>query len=151
MLTGTDIMHVPYKGNAEALTDLVSGRVSIVFTGVPPVVPLVKAGRVRLLAITGRQRTAQLPDVPTIAEAGLPGAQVLIWYGVVAPVATPKEVVARLNREIVRIMQAPDLREKFSQQGIDPETSTPEQFAQLIREEYARWTKVIRTTGIKLE
>jgi tripartite-type tricarboxylate transporter receptor subunit TctC len=151
MLTGTDIVHVPYKGNAEALTDLISGRVSIVFTGVPPVVPLLKAGRVRLLATTGRQRTAQLPDVPTIAEAGLPGAQVLIWYGVVAPVATPKEVVARLNREIVRIMQAPDLREKFSQQGIDPETSTPEQFAQLIREEYARWTKVIRTSGIKLE
>ena len=151
MLTGADIVHVPYKGNAEALIDLVSGRVSIVFTGVPPVVPLLKAGRVRLLATTGRQRTAQLPDVPTIAEAGLPAAQVLIWYGVVAPIATPKEVVARLNREIVRVMQAPDIREKFSQQGIDPETSTPEQFAQLIREEYARWTKVIRTIGIKLE
>jgi len=151
MLTGTDIVHVPYKGNAEALTDLVSGRVSIVFTGVPPVVPLVKAGRVRLLATTGRQRTVQLPDVPTIVEAGLPGAQVLIWYGVVAPIATPTELVARLNREIVKIMQAPDTREKFSQQGIEPETSTPEQFAQLIREEYARWTKVIRTVGIKLE
>jgi tripartite-type tricarboxylate transporter receptor subunit TctC len=151
MLTGTDIVHVSYKGNAEALTDLVSGRVSIVFTGVPPVVPLVKAGRVRLLATTGRQRTAQLPHVPTIVEAGLPGAQVLIWYGVVAPIATPKELVARLNREIVKIMQAPDIRERFSQQGIEPETSTPEQFAQLIREEYARWTKVIRTTGIKLE
>jgi tripartite-type tricarboxylate transporter receptor subunit TctC len=151
LLTGTDIVHVPYKGNAEALTDLVSGRVSIVFTGVPPVVPLVKAGRVRLLATTGRQRTAQLPEVPTIVEAGLPGAQVLIWYGVVAPIATPKELVARLNREIVKLMQAPDIREKFSQQGIEPETSTPEQFARLIREEYARWTKVIRTTGIKLE
>jgi tripartite-type tricarboxylate transporter receptor subunit TctC len=151
MLTGTDIVHVPYKGNAEALTDLVSGRVSIVLTGVPPVVPLVKAGRVRLLATTGRQRTAQLPEVPTIVEAGVPGAQVLIWYGVVAPIATPKELVARLNREIVKIMQAPDIRDKFSQQGIEPETSTPEQFAQLIREEYARWTKVIGTAGIKLE
>jgi len=151
MLTATDIVHVPYKGNAEALTDLISGRVSIVFTGVPPVVPLAKAGRVRLLVTTGRQRLAQLPDVPTIAEAGLPGAQVLIWYGAVAPAATPKDVVMRLNREIVKLMQAPDIRERFSQQGIDPETSTPEQFAQLIRDEYARWTKVIRAGGIKAE
>ena len=151
MLTGVDIVHVPYKGNAEALTDLISGRVSIVFTGVPPVVPMVKAGRAKLLATTGRQRLAQLPDVPTIAEAGYPGAQVLIWYGAVAPAATPKDVIARLNREIVKVMQVPDVRERFSQQGIDPETSTPEQFAQLVREEYARWTKVIRTSGIKVE
>jgi tripartite-type tricarboxylate transporter receptor subunit TctC len=151
MLTHTDIVHVPYKGNAEALTDLISGRVSIVFSGVPPVVPLAKAGRLRVIATTGRQRLTSLPDVPTIAQAGLPAAQVLIWYGVVAPAATPREVVARLNREIVRVMQAPDVRERFSQQGIDPETSTPEQFGQLIREEYARWTKVIRASGIKLE
>jgi tripartite-type tricarboxylate transporter receptor subunit TctC len=151
MLTGTDIVHVPYKGNAEALTDLISGRVSIVFTGVPPVVPLAKAGRVRLLVTTGGRRMVQLAEVPTIAEAGLPGAQVLIWYGVVAPAATPKEVIARLNREIVKIMQAPDVRERFAQQGIDAETGGPEQFAQLIRDEYARWTKVIRTSGIKVE
>jgi tripartite-type tricarboxylate transporter receptor subunit TctC len=151
MLTGANIVHVPYKGNAEAITDLISGRVSIVFTGVPPVVPLVKAGRVRLLATTGRRRIPTLPDVPTIAEAGLPGAQVLIWYGVVAPGAVPKDVVARLNREIVKVMQMRDIRERFTQQGIDPETSTPEQFAKLIRDEYARWTKVIHTAGIKLE
>jgi tripartite-type tricarboxylate transporter receptor subunit TctC len=151
MLTGADIVHVPYKGNAEAITDLISGRVSIVFTGVPPVVPLAKAGRVRLIATTGRQRIAGLPDVPTIAEAGLPGAQVLIWYGLVAPAASPRDVVSRLNSELVRIMSTPEVRERFSQQGIDPETSTPEQFGRLIREEYARWTKVIRTSGIKLE
>jgi tripartite-type tricarboxylate transporter receptor subunit TctC len=151
MLTHTDIVHVPYKGNAEALTDLISGRVSIVFTGVPPAVPLAKAGRVRLLATTGRQRIAGLPSVPTIVEAGFPGAEVLIWYGVVAPAATPRDVILRLNREIVKVMQAPDIREKFSQQGIDPETGTPEQFAQLVREEYARWTRVIRTSGIKIE
>lgn len=151
MLTGTNIVHVPYKGNAEALTDLISGRVSIVFTGVPPVVPLVKAGRVRLIATTGKARIPSLPDVPTIAEAGLPGAQVLIWYGLVAPAATPRDVVVRLNREVLKIMQSPDIREKFSQQGIDPETSTPEEFAKLIRDEYARWTKVIRASGIKLE
>ena len=151
MLTKTDMVHVPYKGNAEALTDLVSGRVSIVYTGVPPVVPLAKAGRVRLLATTGRARIAGLPDVPTIAEAGLPGAQVLIWYGVVAPAATPREVIARLNREIVRVMQSPETKERFAQQGIDPETSTPEAFGKLIADEVVRWTKVIRASGIKME
>jgi tripartite-type tricarboxylate transporter receptor subunit TctC len=151
MLTKTDIVHVPYKGNAEALTDLVSGRVSIVYTGVPPAVPLAKAGRVRLIATTGKSRISGLPDVPTIAEAGLADAQVLIWYGVVAPAATPREIIARLNREIVRVMQAPDVKERFIQQGIDPETSTPEAFGKLVADEYARWTKVIRTAGIKLE
>ncbi len=151
MLTGSDFVHVPYKGNAEALTDLISGRVSIVFSGLPPVVPLAKAGRVRVIATTGSQRIAGMPDVPTISEAGLPGAKVLIWYGLVAPAATPKDVVTRLNAQTVKIMAAPDMRDRFTQQGIDPETSTPEQFGELIRSEYARWTQVIRASGIKME
>ena len=149
--TGTDIVHVPYKGNAEAITDLIGGQVSIVFTGVPPVVPLAKAGKVRLLATTGKQRMANLPDVPTIAESGVNGADVLIWYGVVVPAATPKDVVARLNREIVKLMNLPDVREKFAQQSVDPATGTPEDFARLIRDEVARWSKVIRSAGIKVE
>ena len=151
LITQTDIVHVPYKGNAEAITDLIGGQVSIVFTGVPPVVPLAKAGKVRLLATTGKERMANLPDVPTLREAGVTGADVLIWYGVVAPAATPKDVIARLNREIVKIMSLPDVREKFAQQSVDPASSTPEEFAQLIRDEVARWGKVIRTAGIKLE
>jgi len=89
--------------------------------------------------------------VPTLREAGIEGADVLIWYGVVAPAATPKDVIARLNREIVKIMAVPDVREKFAQQGVDPASSTPEEFAQLIRDEVARWGKVIRNAGIKLE
>jgi tripartite-type tricarboxylate transporter receptor subunit TctC len=151
LITKTDIVHVPYKGNAEAITDLIGGQLSVVFTGVPPVVPLAKAGKVRLLATTGKQRLVNLPDVPTIREAGVEGADVLIWYGVVAPAATPKDVIARLNREIVKIMAAPEVREKFAQQGVDPASSTPEEFAQLIREEVTRWAKVIRSAGIKLE
>ena len=151
LLTGANIVHVPYKGNAEAITDLIGGQVSIVFTGVPPVVPLAKAGKVRLLATTGKQRLASLPEVQTIAEAGLPGAEVLIWYGVVAPAATPKEIVGRLNREIVKAMSMPDVRDRFLQQGADPESSSPEQFAQLIRDEVARWGKVIRSAGIKVD
>ena len=151
LITKTDIVHIPYKGNAEAITDLIGGQLSVVFTGVPPVVPLAKAGKVRLLATTGKQRLTNLPDVPTIREAGVEGADVLIWYGVVAPAATPKDVIARLNREIVKLMGAPEMREKFSQQGVDPASSTPEEFAQLIREEVTRWAKVIRSAGIKLE
>ena len=149
--TATDIVHVPYKGNAEAITDLIGGQISIVFTGVPPVVPLAKAGKVRLLATTGQQRMTNLPDVPTIAEAGVTGADVLIWYGVVAPAATPRDVINRLNREIVKVMNLPDVREKFAQQSIDPATGTPEEFARLIRDEVARWSKVIRSAGIKVE
>jgi tripartite-type tricarboxylate transporter receptor subunit TctC len=151
LITKTDIVHIPYKGNAEAITDLIGGQLSVVFTGVPPVVPLAKAGKVHLLATTGKQRLTNLPDVPTIREAGVEGADVLIWYGVVAPAATPKDVIARLNREIVKVMGAPAMREKFSQQGVDPASSTPEEFAQLIREEVKRWAKVIRSAGIKLE
>ena len=151
LITHTDIVHVPYKGNAEAITDLIGGQLSIVFTGVPPVVPLARAGKVRLLATTGKQRMANLPDVPTIREAGVEGADVLIWYGVVAPAATPKDVIARLNREIVKVMSAPDMRDRFAQQGVDPASSTPEEFAQMIRDEVARWMKVIRGAGIKLE
>ena len=149
--TATDIVHVPYKGNAEAITDLIGGQISIVFTGVPPVVPLAKAGKVRPLATTGQQRMTNLPDVPTIAEAGVTGADVLIWYGVVAPAATPRDVIIRLNREIVKVMNLPDVREKFAQQSIDPATGTPEEFARLIRDEVARWSKVIRSAGIKVE
>ncbi len=123
----------------------------MVFTGVPPVVPLAKAGKVRLLATTGKERMANLPDVPTIKEAGITGADVLIWYGVVAPAGTPKDVIVRLNREIVKAMNTPDVRDKFAQQGVDPAASTPEEFAEFIRTEVARWGKVIRTAGIKLE
>ena len=151
LITKTDIVHIPYKGNAEAITDLIGGQLSVVFTGVPPVVPLARAGKVRLLATTGKQRLTNLPEVPTIRESGIEGSDVLIWYGVVVPAATPKEVIARLNREIVKVMATADTREKFLQQGVDPASSTPEEFAQLIREEVARWSKVIRSAGIKLE
>ncbi len=123
---------------------------SIVFTGVPPVVPLAKAGKVRLLATTAKQRMTYLPDVPTISEAGVQGADVLIWYGLIAPAATPKDVIARLNREIVKVMSLPDVRDKFLQLGVDPASSSAEEFAQMIRDEVARWGKVIRGAGIKL-
>ena len=151
IVTGVDIVHVPYKGNAEALTDLASGQVSIVFSGVPPVVPLAQAGRVRVLATTGKQRLAGFPGAETIAEAGYPGAEVLIWYGIVVPAGTPRTAVTRLHEETVRIMRLPEVRDRFVQLGVEPATSSPEAFGKLIADEFARWSKVIKTANIKVQ
>jgi tripartite-type tricarboxylate transporter receptor subunit TctC len=151
LVTGTRIEHVPYKGNAEAITDLLGGQISIVFTGVPPVVPLMQAGKVKLLATTGNKRIATIPDLPTIAEAGYPGAAMGIWYGLIAPAATPKDIIARLHKEITRIQTLPDMRERFIQLGTEPTTNTPEQFTALVRSELDKWGKVIKAANIKVE
>ncbi len=151
MVSATNILHIPYKGNAEAITDLLGGQISIVFTGVPPVVPLTQAGKVRLLATTGNKRVPVLPDLPTIAEAGYAGASMGIWYGLVAPAGTSREIVTRLNKEMIRIMALPDIQGRFVQLGTAPFTGTPEQFTTLVREELAKWGKVIKAAGIKVE
>jgi tripartite-type tricarboxylate transporter receptor subunit TctC len=151
LVTATSIVHVPYKGNAEAITDLLGGQISIVFTGVPPVVPLMQAGKVKLLATTGDKRIAAIPELPTIAEAGYPGAAMGIWYGLVAPAATPKDILARLHKEITRIQNLPDLRERFVQLGAEATTSTPEAFTTLVRNELDKWGKVIKAANIKVE
>jgi tripartite-type tricarboxylate transporter receptor subunit TctC len=150
-VTGTKLLHVPYKGNPEALTDLMSGQLSIVFSGMPPVVPLAKAGRMHAIATTGPQRAPSLPGTPTVAEAGYPGAGMVIWYGIVAPGATPKPVIARLHAEINKAMKLPEMRERFIALGADPAASTPEEFSALIRDEYARWSKLIQSAGIRAE
>lgn len=150
-VTATQIVHVPYKGNAEAITDLLGGQISIVFTGVPPVIPLMQAGKLKLMATTGNKRIATIPALPTIAEAGYPGAAMGIWYGLVAPAATPKDVLARLHREITRIQTLPDIRERFVQLGTEPTTSTPEQFAALVRDELVKWGRVIKAANVKVE
>ena len=151
MVSATNIVHIPYKGNAEAITDLLGGQISIVFTGVPPVVPLTQAGKVKLLATTGVKRIPALPNLPTIAEAGYAGAGMSIWYGLAAPAGTPREIVTRLNKEMIRIMALPDIKERFVQLGAEPTTSTPEEFTALVREELAKWGKVIRAAGIKVD
>ena len=151
LVTATSIVHVPYKGNAEAITDLLGGQISIVFTGVPPVVPLMQAGKVKLLDTTGGKRIAAIPELPTIAEAGYPGAAMGIWYGLVAPAATPKDILARLHKEITRVQTLPDIRERFVQLGAEATTSTPEAFTGLVREELAKWGKVIKAANIKVE
>jgi tripartite-type tricarboxylate transporter receptor subunit TctC len=149
--TGIKLVHVPYKGNAEALTDLVGGQVDMVMSAVSPVIPYLKAGRLRVIVTTGKKRIPGMPAVQTMAEAGLPAAEMVIWWGIVAPAATPRPIVNRLNREIVRALASPEVRERYLQQSLDPESGSPEEFAKIIRDDYARWTKVIRAAGIKLE
>ena len=150
-LAGVDIVHIPYKGSAPAVTDLLGGQVQVMFDNVPNVLPHVKAGKLRALAVSGATRTPLAPDVPTVAEAGVPGYELTVWFGLVAPAATPREVVQKLNAESLRILAMPDVRERFLAQGVEPRGSTPEQFAQHIRLQMAKWSKVVRDAGVKAE
>ena len=150
-LAGVDIVHIPYKGSAPAVTDLLGGQVQVMFDNVPNVLPHVKAGKLRALAVSGANRTALAPDVPTVAEAGMPGYELTVWFGLVAPAGTPREVVQKLNAESLRILAMPDVRERFRAQGVEPQGSTPEQFAQHIRLQMAKWSKVVHDAGVKAE
>lgn len=148
---GVKLVHVPYKGVNLAMNDVVAGQVQLVVIGVPAALPFIKAGRLRALAVIAPRRLAALPDVPTAAEAGLPNYEVTTWYGVLAPAGTPKPIIARLNAEIVRVMHAPDLQERFAATGTEPKTSTPEEFADFIQQEMAKWGKVVRAAGLKAD
>lgn len=150
VLAGTKMVHVPYKGMSLALTDLISGQVTMAFATSLSVVPHVQSGRLRALATTGAQRSPALPDLPTVA-ATLPGYEASLWYGFVGPARLPADIVRRLNTEIVAILKLPEVRERFSGQGIDIQSSTPEEFAKLLVADMARWAKVVQRAGIKAE
>jgi tripartite-type tricarboxylate transporter receptor subunit TctC len=151
LLGGLTLTHVPYKGGSAAIADLIGGNIPIVITVVPGAVPQVKAGRARLLAVTTAKRSALLPDVPTIAESGLPGFEANNWYGIVAPSKTPRPVIDRLNAELVKVLNSPGLREIYSNQGIEAIPSTPAEFTAYIRSEIAKWSKVVKAAGIKAD
>jgi len=151
LMTGTDIVHVPYKGSAPAITDLMAGNVSVMWDNLPASMPYIKAGRLRAIAITTAQRYPAFPELPTVAESGVPGYEASAWFGVVAPAATPREVIARLNTEINRAVNLPDMKERFAQQGATPASGTPEDFAAWIRAEIAKWGKVVKASGAKVE
>ena len=150
-LTGIDIVHVPYKGAAPALMDLLPGRIQIFIGAANQLLPQIKEGRLRLLATASGQRPPLLPDVPTIAESGVPGYHHDVWSAVLMPAKVPPPVVARAAADIARVLNTPATRAKLAAQGIDVQTGTPQALAQLIRDDYARWGKVIKATGIKAE
>ena len=146
-----DITHVPYKGGGPALTDLLAGQVELYFSGISSALPMIKEGKVRAIAVTSQKRTAVLPDMPTIAESGLPGYEVGNWYAILGPAGLPRDVVARLNTEIVKALKAPDTHKRVLELGADPVGSTPEQLASYMKSEIAKWAKVIKSAGIKAE
>jgi len=148
---GVNIVHVPYKGTAPALTDLIAGQVQMVFSTMPPALPQVKAGKLRALGVTTTTRAKSAPEVPTIAESGVPGFEVQNWQGIVVPVKTPRPIVERLNREIVRVLALPAMIDTLGAQGLDPLSNTPAQFDKLIRAEIDKWRKLVQATGIHVE
>jgi tripartite-type tricarboxylate transporter receptor subunit TctC len=150
-MAGVKLVHVPYKGAAPALADLLGGQVQLMFSTMPPALPHVKDGKLRALAVTSAKRSPAAPELPTVDEAALPGFEANTWHGVVVPAGTPAAIVARLNREIVAILHLPEVVERLSGQGAEALGSTPEEFAAYIRSESVKWAKVVRDSGAKAE
>ena len=150
-LTGIQITHVPYKGSGASLVDLVAGQISMGFNTMPSVINYIKGGRLRPLANTDRKRSAVLPEVPTMIEAGVPGFELTSWYGVIAPVGTPKEIVSRLNAEIAKILEMKDIRERLASLGAQPMGGTPEQFDAHIRAEAVKFAKVVKEANLQVD
>ena len=151
MLTGIRMQHIPYKGAGPAITELLGGQVQVFLSTPSPVIPHIQAGKLKGLAISGEQRSAAVPNVPTFAEAGVRGFEAKGWYGVVAPAATPRPIVDKVSAEMARFLAAPDVKKLLNSLGVEPLISTPEQFGALIRSDNAKWAKVIQSTQIKLE
>src|SRR5450432_1930075 len=150
-MAGIDLLHVPYKGSSPALTDVITGQVSAMIVNMPPAVPFVKAGKLRALAVTTRARSPLLPDVPTVAESGLPGYETVAWFGILAPSATPRDIVNRLSEEIAKIARSPAMRERLTSLGAEAVGSTPEEFAAVIARDIAKWTPLAKSVGIKVD
>jgi tripartite-type tricarboxylate transporter receptor subunit TctC len=150
-LTGTDILHVPYKGSAGARNDIVSGQIEMMFDSVPTMAAMAQAGRVKALGTSGKVRSAILPDVPTLAEAGVAGYEATIWIGFMAPTGTPQPVVDLLNREINKILARPDVKEAWEKQGAVPMVMTPDEFGAHARSEIEKWAKIIKANAITAE
>jgi len=149
--TGTFIVHIPYKGTAPSLTALIAGEVDLSFANIPSIQGHLKSGRLRALAATAARRDLQLPDVPTMKEAGVEGVEVVVWYGVLAPAATPREIVQKVADGIQRTTRDADVRKRMLEQGAEPVGSTPEEFAKLLREEVTRWAEVVKISGARAD
>ena len=151
LTAGIKLVHVPYKGVNLAMQGVLAGEVQLVFIGIPVPAPHIKAGRLRALAVLARERSPILPEVPTAAEAGLGNFDVTTWYGILAPVGTPRPIIARLNAEFVKIMRTPDVKERLAAMATDPLTSTPEEFGAYIQAEIAKWGDVVRKAGLRAD
>lgn len=150
-MAGVDIVHVPYKGAPQAVTDVVAGHMNMMFNSIAPIVGHIKAGRLRVLGIASAQRSPQLPDVPTISEAGLPGFEAVNWFGMFAPAKTPKRIIARLNEAVVKVVHTPEIQAQFLTLGADPVGSSAEEFAAFVRRDMEKYAKIVKIAGAKVD
>jgi len=150
-LAGVDIVHVPHKGSSEARTSVLSGQVEMMLDAITTMTPMVKAGRVRALGTTGRKRSTVLPDVPTVAEAGVPGYEATIWLGIMAPAGTPKAVIDRLNAEVTKVVSQPDVKKAWNEQGAEPLTMSPAEFEKYLNADIAKWAKIVKISGARAD
>jgi tripartite-type tricarboxylate transporter receptor subunit TctC len=148
-MTGVKFQHIPYKGTAPMLVDVINGQLSFTFASALGSMPHVKNGRLRAIAVTSAKRSPALPDLPTIAESGVPGYEFILWYGLVAPAGVPADIVARLNAEIGKVLRDPDISSRLASQGVEAKPSTPQEFAELIRADLKKYAKVVKRTGAK--
>ena len=150
-MTGVDVRHIPYKGSAASITAVIAGDVQMTIVDTPPLVPQIKGGRVRALAVTSAKRAGAMPELPTIAESGVPGYEMVLWIGVFAPAGTPREITGKLNAEVVRVVNLPDIREKLDGMGVEPLGNSSEQVTEWIRREIARFGPVVKAANIKAD
>jgi tripartite-type tricarboxylate transporter receptor subunit TctC len=148
-LAGVKMQHVPYKGRAQAIPDLLGGRIAMIFDNMPSALPLVKSGELKALGVTSAQRSPAAPDIPTIAEAGLPGFEATSWFALLGPANMPREVQQRINQEVARVLALPDVKDKLATLGLDPNPGTPEALTALMQSETAKWAKVVKASGAK--
>ena len=150
-MTGVDIVHVPYKGAPQAVTDVVAGNMNMMFNSIAPIVGHIKAERVRVLGIASAKRSPQLPDVPTISEAGVPGFEAVNWFGLFAPAKTPKPIIARLNAAVVKVLHTEDMRAQYAKLGADVVGSSPQEFASYVRRDIAKYADIVKRSGARLD
>lgn len=150
-MTGIDMVHIPYKGTAPAVTDILAGNVSLMFNSMPSVLPQVKGGRLRGLAVGSAKRSPAAPDIPTVAEAGVPGFEYVTWYGLFAPAGTLRDIVGKLNAQVRRILSEPQIAQRLAGQGAEPAASSPEELAQYRRAEFERWRKLIASMNLRVD